>query len=147
MWVQSLGRKDPLEEGMATHSSILAWRIPWTEELLHQMCCHFSHVQLFATIWTVALHVPLSTGFSRQGYWSGLPCPPPGDLPDQGLKSLSPAAPALQVDSLPLGHRGNLAFVYLVLFDLFPPIEIVDRVITSSSSQKINRNFETREDK
>ena len=32
MWVQSLGREDPLEEGMATHSSILAWRIPWTEE-------------------------------------------------------------------------------------------------------------------
>ena len=111
------------------------------------MLRRFSCVQFLVTLWTVVQQAPLSTGFSRQGYWSGLPCPPPGDLPDQGLKSLSPAAPALQVDSLPLGHRGNLAFVYLVLFDLFPPIEIVDRVITSSSSQKINRNFETREDK
>ena len=40
---------------------------------------HFSCVRLFATPWTVAHQAPLSTGFSRQGYWSGLPCPPPGD--------------------------------------------------------------------
>jgi len=39
-------------------------------------------------------------GFSRQGNWSGLPCPPPGDLPDPGIKPASPAAPALQADSL-----------------------------------------------
>ena len=43
---------------------------------------HFSLVQLFATLWTVACHAPLSMGFSREKYWSGLPCPPPGDLPD-----------------------------------------------------------------
>jgi len=42
--------------------------------------------------------------FSRQEYWSGLPCPPPGDLPDPGIE---PAAPALQADSLPLSHKGN----------------------------------------
>ena len=42
-------------------------------------------VWLFATPWTVAHQAPLSMGFSRQEYWSGLPCPPPGDLPDQGL--------------------------------------------------------------
>ena len=49
------------------------------------LCCavvsHFSHAQLFETLWTVTLQAPLSMGFSRQGYWSGLPCPPPGDLP------------------------------------------------------------------
>ena len=42
----------------------------------------FSHVWLFVTLWTIAYQAPLSKGFSRQEYWSGLPCPPPGDLPD-----------------------------------------------------------------
>ena len=42
----------------------------------------FSHVQLFVTPWTVAHQSPLSMGFSRQNHWSGLPCPPPGGLPD-----------------------------------------------------------------
>ena len=44
-------------------------------------------------------------GFSRQGYWRGLPCPPPGDLPDPGIKSESPASPALQADSFPASHQ------------------------------------------
>ena len=52
------------------------------------MLSHFSCVQLFATLWTVAHQVPLSMGFSRQEYWSGLPCPPPG-LPDPGIKFMS----------------------------------------------------------
>ena len=47
---------------------------------------------------------PLSMGFSRQGYWSGLPFPPPGDLSDPGIK---PRSPALQTDSLPLSHLGS----------------------------------------
>ena len=46
----------------------------------------FSCVQLFATLWTVACQAPLYMGFSRQEYWSGLPCPPSGDLPDTGIK-------------------------------------------------------------
>ena len=46
----------------------------------------FSHVRLFATPWTVALQAPLSMGFSRQEDWSGLPCPPAGDLPDLGIE-------------------------------------------------------------
>ena len=45
-----------------------------------------SSVQLFATPWTVAHQAPLSLGFSRQEYWSGLPFPPPGDLPDPGIE-------------------------------------------------------------
>ena len=45
----------------------------------------FSRVQLFATSWTVAFQAPLSMGFSRQEYWSGLPYPPPSDLPDPGI--------------------------------------------------------------
>ena len=61
---------------------------------------HVSHVPLFATLWTIALQAPLSTEFSRQEYWTGLPCPPPGDLADPGIEPTSPVAPALQVDSL-----------------------------------------------
>ena len=49
----------------------------------------FSHVQLFTTLWTVAHKAPLSMGFPSQEYWSGLPCPPPGDLPDPGIKLIS----------------------------------------------------------
>ena len=44
-----------------------------------------SCVQLFATPWTIAYQASLSTGFSRQEYWSGLPCPPQGDLPNSGM--------------------------------------------------------------
>ena len=56
-----------------------------------------SCVQLFVTLWSVACQSPSSTGFSRQEYWSGLPFPPPGHLPDPGIES---GSPALQVDSL-----------------------------------------------
>ena len=51
--------------------------------------CHFSHVQLFATIRTVARQAPLSMGFSRQEYWSRLPCPSPGNLPDPDIELTS----------------------------------------------------------
>ena len=50
----------------------------------------FSHVRLFAALWTIAQQAPLSMGFSRQEHWSGLLCPPPGDLPSPGLVHHSP---------------------------------------------------------
>ena len=56
---------------------------------------HFSRVQLFVTLWTVAHQASLSMGFSRQEYWSGLPCPSPGDLPDTGIKPTSLMSSAL----------------------------------------------------
>ena len=59
------------------------------------MLSHFSHVQLFATPWTVARQVPLSLGFSRQEHWSGLPCPPPGGLPNPGIEPATLTSPAL----------------------------------------------------
>ena len=65
---------------------------------------HCSHVQLFVTLWTVACQAPLSIGFSRQEYWSGLPYPPSGDLPDLGIERMSPVSPSLQAESLPLSH-------------------------------------------
>ena len=59
------------------------------------------------TLWTIARQAPLSMGFSRQEYWSGLPCPPLGDLPDPGIEPTSPVAPALQAGSLLLSHEGS----------------------------------------
>ena len=55
----------------------------------------FSSVQLFMTLWTAAHQTPLSMGFSRQEYWTGLPRPPPGDLPDPATKPASLKSPAL----------------------------------------------------
>ena len=128
---------------MTTHSSILPWEIPWTEEpgglqvhgvkkswtLLSDLVCththtlnrlltkedmqradkymkicstsyvivlsRFHHVRLFATPWTIEHQAPLSMGFPRQEYWSGLPLPSPGDLPDPGIEPMSLASPAL----------------------------------------------------
>ena len=56
----------------------------------------FSRVRLCASLWTIACQAPLSMRFSRQEYWSGLPCPPPGDLPNPGIK---PVSPVLQADT------------------------------------------------
>ena len=64
------------------------------------------------TQWTVAHQAPLSMGFSRQEYWSGLPCPPPGDLPDPGIE---PGFPALKADSLPTELWGKPLFVVLIM--------------------------------
>ena len=61
------------------------------------------------TPWTVAPQASLSMEFSRQGYWSGLPFPPPGDLPDPGIE---PGSPALQADSLPLSHQGTTFLIW-----------------------------------
>ena len=63
-----------------------------------------SHVRLVVTPWTVACQPPLSMEFSRQEYWSGLPFPSPGDLPDPGIE---PGSPALQADSLPSEPPGK----------------------------------------
>ena len=67
----------------------------------------FSRVRLYATPWTVAHQAPLSTGFSRQEYWSGLPCPPPGDLPDPGIEPRSLHLLHWWADSLPLAPPGK----------------------------------------
>ena len=67
----------------------------------------FSIVRLFATLRTVARQAPLSMRFSRQEYWSGLPCPSPGDLPDPGIEPASLMSPALAAGSLPLAPPGK----------------------------------------
>ena len=78
--------------------------LPTTQEkILHMDVTRWSivkslsHVRLFVTPWTVAHQVPWSMGFSRHEYWSGLPFPSPGDLPDPGIE---PRSPTLQADAL-----------------------------------------------
>ena len=74
------------------------------------LCCvlsYFSCVWLFVTLWTVACHASPFMGFSRQEHWSGLPFPPPGNLPDPGTELLSPVSPLLQADCLTLEPSGK----------------------------------------
>ena len=68
-----------------------------------------SQVRPFVILWTIANQVPLSIEFSRQGYWSGLPFPSLGNLPNPGVK---PRSPVLQADSLPSEPPGKLLKVY-----------------------------------
>ena len=72
-------------------------------------CC--SRVQLFVTPWTVTHRAPLSMGFSRQKYWSGLPCPPPGDLPDPRIELVSLKSPPWTGAFCPPGKPWEMAKV------------------------------------
>ena len=71
------------------------------------MLSRFSVVQLFAMLWIPAFQAPLSMGFSRQEYWSGLLCPSAGDLPNLGIEPVSLMSPALAGRSLPLVPSGK----------------------------------------
>ena len=93
-------------------------RSHWKNDYLSKgkICCInmvkvklLSHVQLFATSWTVALQAPPSMGFSRQEYWSGLPFPSPRDLPDPGIE---PRSPALEADAL-TSEPGFNKYIYM----------------------------------
>ena len=91
---------------------------------LFYVLSYFSCIRLFAILWTVALQAPLSMGFSRQEYRTGLPFPPPGDLPNPGIE---PRSPTLQADSLaaePPGKPENTGVGSLSLrHQIFPTQE------------------------
>ena len=70
-------------------------------------CVSHSVVTLLSHELYVAFQAPLSMEFSRQEYWRGLPCPPPGDLPNPRIEPVSPEASALKADSLPLSHQAS----------------------------------------
>ena len=70
--------------------------------IMYVLSC-FSRVEFFTTLWTIACQASLSTEFSRQEYWSGLPFPSPGDLPNPEIKPGSPALQAVSLPSEPLG--------------------------------------------
>ena len=91
--------------------------------LVAQLC------PLYATPWTVAHQAPLSMGFPRKEYWSGLRFPTPGDLPNLGIE---PVSPALQADSLPLSHQGSPA-QDIILRDKKQDIETICILIHSKN--------------
>ena len=78
----------------------------------------FSHVQLFVTLWTVAHLVPLAMGFSRHKYWSRLPIPSPGDLPDPEIKPSSLMYPALEGRFLMIKGIDFLNFCLINIVDI-----------------------------
>ena len=85
-------RSDTLFLGMSHYNN--TEKIIW-ELCIHEVCSVLSRVQLFVVSWRVTHQAPLSMEFSRQKYWSGLPFPPPGDLPNPGIKPASLISPAL----------------------------------------------------
>ena len=102
-WQRSWGRRlgirkggiEPREKNLGKLQEMVRDREVWCAVVRACMLSHFSHIWLFATMWTVAGQPPLSMGFSRQEYRSGLPCNPPGDLPGSGIKPISLMSPAL----------------------------------------------------
>ena len=97
-------------------------------------CSSLSRVWLFGTPWTVAHQAPLSTGFSREEYWSGLPCPSPGDLPNPGIKSGFPALKANSLLSEP--PQGLCTFCWLCLEA--PPLTLLSTVLSLHTGITLN---------
>ena len=83
------------------------------------MLSRYGYIQLFVTLWGIACQALLSMGLSRQEYWSGLPCPPPGDLPDPGIQPGSPLAPTLQADSFTTDKLGKPLPAHIPTLSLF----------------------------
>ena len=108
--------RDPFTPNECLLGSLSQQRSLWESSSSYNLDTSFNHshrkkkvkslscVWFFATPWTVAYQAPPSLGFSRQEYWSGLPLPSPGDLPDPGIE---PGSPALQADSLPSEPPGK----------------------------------------
>ena len=92
-------------------------------------------VWLSATPWTIAHQAPLSMGFSRQEYWSGLPCPPPGDLPNPGIETAPPAPPALQTNSSLLRHQGSPSVVSYGYLRYIMEMRLGRRSVTKKSPE------------
>ena len=85
------------------------------------MISHFSCVWFFVTLWTVACQVPLSMSFSKQGYWSGLPFPSPGNLPDSGIELVSYNS-CIAGRSLTLGHQGKPEWLIWVAISYYTDV-------------------------
>ena len=101
--------------------------------LLYCVLSHFTCVWLFATLCTVAHQAPLSMGLSREEHWSGLPCPPPGDLPDPGIEPVSLAFPALEsrffhTNTSREAHSKSLLVIYFIYISEYMLIPISEFV-------------------
>ena len=110
----------------------------WPSPLPHVLV--LSRVRLFATPWTVACQASLSIGFSRQEYWSGLPCPPPEDLPDPGIESTFLTSPVLAGGFFTTKHTREA----LCLFDPPPkhtkPSNQLTTIIVHTGPRKLQMN-------
>ena len=82
----------------------------------HYTLSQFSYVWHFVTLWTAAPQAPLSIGYFRQEYWSGLPFPPPGNHLNTRIKPPSPTSPTLQANYLLLSHQGSPSWLCMSLF-------------------------------
>ena len=92
--------------GVGCHFLLQCMKVK-SESELAQLCL------TLATPWTAAFQAPPPMGFSRQGYWSRLPFPSPGDLPNSGIE---PGCPALQADSLPTELQGKLHQIFILMY-------------------------------
>ena len=106
-------------------------------------CLVASFVSDSAIPWTATCQALLSMGFFRQEYWSGLPCPFPGDLPDLGTESASPVFLALQVDSLPMNHGGSCGCRHSVLKD---PVSTLFAMLVYSQHDRQNDPLKSKSD-
>ena len=97
------------------------------------MPSHFSRGD-FATPWTTARQAPLSTGFSRQDNWNGLPRPPPGDIPDPGIKPTSLKSPALAGMFFTTTTTWEAIYIHILLIILFHYSLLQDIVLYSRTS-------------
>ena len=85
-------------------------------KIIYNACMHAQLLQSCLTLWDSVRQALLSMGFSRQEYWSGLPCPHLRDLPNPGIELTSPEFPKLQEDSLLLSHEGRPLFIINVYY-------------------------------
>ena len=100
------------------------------------MLVALSRVLLFDTPWVVACQAPLTMGFSRQEYWSGLPCPPPRDLPNPGTE---PRSPTLQADSLPSEAPRTIFYQFHSFLTFWGQIGTYDLGQSSVSEERYKR--------
>ena len=109
--------------------------------MIYPVVKSLSHVQLFATPWTVAYEAPPSIGFSRQEYWSGLPFPSLGDLPNPGIEPRSPALYADALLSEPSGKSNltNSVFKIMVIRMLTDVRRAMHKVRISTEKENIKK--------
>ena len=98
--------------------------------IIHNVSMSLSHVWLFVTPWTVTQWAAVSMGFSKQRYWSGLPFPPWGDLPDLGIE---PGSPALQADSLLSEPPGKPWYISILILIYMYSLKMLGMKFTHTS--------------
>ena len=120
VWIQKQGRGNGLNHhNTKSKANISNWlKINKMMGRVHWMCM-FSHIQLFATLWTTAPQAPLSMGFSGQEYWSGLPFPCPGDLPDPEIEPPSLASPVWASGLFTTGKPKDTLLIFTTFLSWF----------------------------